>query len=74
MNSPNRKLTGDEPLKIAITNTHEYQPIVIEVAREELSKRGIAVEVVVNDPAGIRLLPTEPEYKVAPGLEDLRFN
>lgn len=57
------KLGDDELLKIAFTNAHEYQPIAIEMAREELSKRGLEVEVVVNDPAGTRLLPTEPEYK-----------
>src|SRR5262245_8612123 len=57
------QLGDDELLKIAFTNAHEYQPIAIEIAREELSKRGIAVEVVVTDPAGTRLPPTEPKYK-----------
>ena len=57
------KLGDDELLKIAFTNAHEYQPTAIEMAREELSKRGLEVEVVVNDPAGTRLLPAEPEYK-----------
>ena len=57
------QLGDDELLKIAFTNAHEYQPIAIEIAREELSRRGIEVEVVVTDPAGTRLLPPEPEYK-----------
>ena len=61
------KLDDDELLKIAFTNANEYQPIAIEIAREELSKRGIEVEVVATDPAGTRLLPTEPEYKGAHG-------
>jgi Protein of unknown function (DUF2569) len=62
------KLGDDELLKIAFTNANEYQPVAIEIAREELSKRGIEVEVVVTDPAGTRLLPTEPEYKGVRGL------
>lgn len=33
------------------------------MAREELSKRGIAVEVVVTDPVGTQLPPTQPKYK-----------
>ena len=61
------KLGDDELLKIAFTNANEYQSVAIEIAREELSKRGIEVEVVVTDPAGTRLLPTEPEYKGARG-------
>jgi len=61
------KLDDDELIKIAFTNANEYQPVAIEVAREELSRRGIEVEVVATDPAGTRLLPTEPEYKGARG-------
>jgi hypothetical protein len=57
------QLSDDELLKIAFTNAHEHQPIAIQIAREELGKRGIEVEVVATDPTGARLLPPEPEYK-----------
>ena len=57
------QLDDDELLKIAFTNAHEYQPIAIQIAREELGKRGIEVEIVVTNPAGTQLLPPEPEYK-----------
>ena len=56
-------MEADELIKIAFTNAHEYQPIAIEIAREELSRRGIKVEVIATDHAGTQLLPTEPEYK-----------
>jgi hypothetical protein len=54
------QLVDDELLKIAFTNSHEYQPAAVEIAKEELSKRGIAVEDFVTDPAGTRW---PPEYK-----------
>jgi|SRR5215475_5992263 len=57
------QLGDDELVEIAFTNAHEYQPIAIQIAREELGKRGIEVEVIVTDPAGTRLLPPESEYK-----------
>jgi hypothetical protein len=38
------KLDDDELLKIASTNAHEYQPVAVEVAKEELRRRGYSVE------------------------------
>lgn len=44
-----------ELLKMAITNSHEYQPVALGIAREELNKRGYIIhkredDVVVTKP------------------------
>lgn len=63
LKSSTAQLNDDELLKIAFTNCPEYQPIAVQIAREELSRRGIAVDIDVTCPAGAGPLPTEPEYK-----------
>src|SRR5262249_37364079 len=44
------QLVDDELLKIAFTNSHEYQPAAVEIAKEEMRRRGRSIEMVVTDP------------------------
>src|SRR5215813_11470740 len=46
------KLGEDDLLKIAFTNAHEYHPDAVNVAKEELRRRGYTFEVVVTKPTG----------------------
>ncbi len=56
-------LNDDELRKIAFANSHEYYPDTVQVAREELIKRGYDIRQEENEAADTSLAPAEPRYK-----------
>ena len=56
-------LNDDELFKIAFDNSHEYQPDAVQVAREELIKRGHVIRQGENEIVVTRPAPAEPQYK-----------
>jgi hypothetical protein len=56
-------LNDDELFKIAFDNSHEYQPDAVQVAREELIKRGHVIRQDGNEIVNTRPAPAEKEYK-----------
>lgn len=61
LKSRTAQLDDDELLKIAFTDSQEYQPIAVEIAREELSRRGYTVGATVTDPMGAELRLQQPQ-------------
>jgi uncharacterized protein DUF2569 len=57
------RLNDDELFKIAFDDSHEYQPDAVQVAREELIKRGHVIRQDGNEVVVTRPAPAEPEYK-----------
>ena len=55
------QLDDDELLKIAFTNSDEYQPAAVEIAKEELHRRGYAVGAAVTDPTGAEVTLQQPQ-------------
>ena len=56
-------LNDDEVRKIAFANSHQYYPDTVQVAREELIKRGYDIRQEENEAADTSLAPAEPRYK-----------
>jgi uncharacterized protein DUF2569 len=56
-------LSDDELFKIAFDDSHEYQPDAVQVAREELIKRGHVLGQDGNEIVVTRPEPAEPQYK-----------
>jgi len=56
-------LSDDELFKIAFDDSHEYQPDAVQVAREELIKRGNVIRQDGNETVVTRPAPAEPQYK-----------
>ena len=56
-------LNDDELFKIAFDDSHEYQLDAVQVAREELIKRGHVIRQVGNEIVNTRPALAEPEYK-----------
>jgi Protein of unknown function (DUF2569) len=56
-------LNDDELRKIAFANSHQYYPDTVQVAKEELIKRGYDIRQEENEAADTSLAPAEPRYK-----------
>jgi hypothetical protein len=56
-------LDDDELRKIAFANSHEYYPDAVQIAREELIKRGYDISQEGNEAADTRPAAPEPQYK-----------